>query len=121
MKELLRDGKTDVCMQNREIGRRLKGIRIGANLAVKQMADFFDISSTHYRRIEKGEHPLRLDQVVMIHRLFDVNLNYLLAGDECFGAPDAVRDNDRRGFRVMEEFFGYCCDQSDNEMMTNML
>ena len=62
-----------------EIGRKLKELR--EKLIQQEFADklFWDVSS--YQKIESGKTMMTLDKAIQIHREYEVDLNYFVAGD----------------------------------------
>lgn len=64
-----------------EIGRKLKELREKLMLTQREFADklFWDVSS--YQKIESGKTMMTLDKAIQIHREYEVDLNYFVAGD----------------------------------------
>lgn len=64
-----------------EIGCRLRELRKGLGFTQQEFADklYWDVSS--YQKIESGKVLMTLDKAVQIHRDYEVDLNYFVAGD----------------------------------------
>lgn len=63
------------------IGERLRELREKLMLTQQEFADklFWDVSS--YQKIESGKTMMTLDKAIQIHREYEVDLNYFVAGD----------------------------------------
>ena len=69
--------------ETREIGRKLKELRMKLQVTQQEFANklYWDVSS--YQKIERGKTLMTLDKAVQLHREYDVDLNYFIAGDPC--------------------------------------
>ncbi len=63
---------------NIKVGKRLEQIRIMLGLKKKEMAEYLDIDSTQYGKIEKGLCGLTLEKAGLLNNVLDVDINLLV-------------------------------------------
>lgn len=61
---------------------KLKELRVGAGLTQKQLAEKLNIRQQSYARYENGEGEPNLGTLVLIAKIFDVSIDYLLGNSE---------------------------------------
>lgn len=61
---------------------KLKELRVDAGLTQKQLAEKLNIRQQSYARYENGEGEPNLETLVMISKIFDVSIDYLLGNSE---------------------------------------
>lgn len=59
-------------------GRRIRNLRIEANMTIEQMSIRLNITDRHCRRIERGENIGSIDLLIEISCIFEVSLDYLI-------------------------------------------
>ena len=64
-----------------EMGKRLRIYRIELNYTQEQMSEILEMSSAYYGKVERGVHGLSLENLVLVNRKLDVDINYLLTGN----------------------------------------
>lgn len=72
----------------KQIGRRIRQCRIGANLTQEQLAESAGISQKHLSRIEKGYHNPHFDVIVSLARILCVPVDAFVRDFE-FETTDA--------------------------------
>ena len=66
----------------KQIGERLKELRLEQGYTQQQVADYLKIDQSNYSKIEKGKRKLnKLSQVIKLCELYDCTQNYLLLKD----------------------------------------
>lgn len=66
---------------NKEIGRRIRGVRKKHDLTQEDMADKLGIKSTpHYQNIEYGKSRVTIPQLQILYEEFGASPNYILLG-----------------------------------------
>lgn len=63
----------------KSIGSNIRAARLKARLTQEQTAELLDMSVLHYGRMERGERPISLDQLVRISRTLDTSVFALFA------------------------------------------
>ena len=63
---------------NSAVGRRLRNIREMLEVKVMDMADSLEISVGYYRKLERGDHAIRLPLLILLHEIYGIDLNYLI-------------------------------------------
>ena len=100
---------------NQKIGKRLKALRKQEGYTTSQLAQLFNISIEHYRRIECGRHVMGPDKFVLLFEYLGVDPLYLLTGkNREIGLPaggsvpltTTISDEHQR--ETLQELFGYC-------------
>lgn len=61
-------------------GRRIRNLRIEANMTIEQMSIRLNITDRHCRRIERGQNIGSIDLLIEISCIFEVSLDYLILG-----------------------------------------
>lgn len=63
------------------IGGKMRDLRLKLGFTQQDMANelYWDVSS--YQKIESGKTLMTLDKAVQLHRNYNVDLNYFIAGD----------------------------------------
>lgn len=62
------------------IARNIRMHRAALQLTVRQVAERSGMSAASYTRIEQGQRPVRVAQLVQIGKVLDVSVERLLAG-----------------------------------------
>ena len=77
---LLGGGKGSMEINAKEIGQRIKKVRMKNGLTQPQFAEIIGTSYCHVSRIEPGIRMASLDLLATIATTFDVTLDYLILG-----------------------------------------
>lgn len=64
----------------KEIGQRIKKLRIEHKMTQQQLADKLGVSKNHISKIEPGMKVPSLDLFIVISDVFGVSLDYLIVG-----------------------------------------
>lgn len=67
-------------MDTKEIGQRIKKIRINNNMTQQAFADVIGLSQNAVSKIEPGLRMPSIDVLVLISQSFNVTLDYLVLG-----------------------------------------
>ena len=65
---------------NEQVGKRLRHLRCIMDISVSEMADSLGVTTGHFRKWERGDHAISLVGLDMLHRLYGMDLNYLITG-----------------------------------------
>ena len=65
---------------NEQVGKRLRHLRCIMDISVSEMADSLGVTTGHFRKWEIGDHAISLVGLDMLHRLYGMDLNYLITG-----------------------------------------
>ncbi|MEM7422725.1 MAG: helix-turn-helix transcriptional regulator [Pseudomonadota bacterium] len=71
-------------------GKRLRAIREAYGLSASELSDMLGIERTYWSRWEHGRRPVPLDVAWKLTQMFEVDLDYILAGD-VRSVPPAVQ------------------------------
>lgn len=63
------------------VGARLRALREAHNLKPSEISDALGIERTYWTRWEKGVRPIPNDVAHQLTQMFEVDLDYILAGD----------------------------------------
>jgi transcriptional regulator with XRE-family HTH domain len=63
------------------VGERLRAIREAAGLKPSEIAEMLEVERTYWTRWEKGHRPIPTDMAWRLTRMFEVDLDYILAGE----------------------------------------
>lgn len=72
---------------NKEIGRRVRSIRMMNNLTQDNLGDMLGITGQAIQKIEAGENMLTVNSLIIMCKKLDVTSDYIL-----FDRPETVRD-----------------------------
>lgn len=65
----------------KEIGTRIRGIRIRHNISQEKMAEILGIhSTTHYQNIEYGKNKPSYSHLAILYEKFEATPNYIILG-----------------------------------------
>lgn len=67
-------------MTDLNIGQRIQEIRLSTNFTQEEFSAMLDMSTKHLSNIERGNKSLTLESAILISRLFNVSLDYLIFG-----------------------------------------
>lgn len=67
-------------MLKKEIGKRIRNIRINMNLSKKDFAKLLEISPQYLGMIEKGEGSLSVEKLEVLCNLSNLSADYILFG-----------------------------------------
>ncbi len=62
----------------KEVGARIRALRMERNLTQAEMAEALNISLEHYKRIETGRRGCSIDILISVKMYFGVSLDYLV-------------------------------------------
>ena len=65
----------------REMGNRLRQIRLEKNWTQDKMAECLGITKAFYGKIERGESSIALEKLALLNETMDIDLNYLITGE----------------------------------------
>lgn len=78
------------------IPKRIKRIRETISYSQKQMCEFFHMSQSNYTKIENGHLNPNLEFMLILRTKFNINLNWLIAGEgEMYIRDSAIDDKDK--------------------------
>ena len=77
------------------IAKWLKETRCKQNLQQKDMAELLCVGECTYGRYERGETTMPIDVICKLHKLYRVDLNFLLCGED----PKTLQDLDLESFK----------------------
>jgi transcriptional regulator with XRE-family HTH domain len=63
------------------IGERLRALRLANGLKQSEMANLLGIDPPHWSRWERGHRPIPTDMAWQLTQLFEVDLDYIFAGE----------------------------------------
>lgn len=63
-----------------DMGKRLKKIRQKHEYSQDNMAEILEITSAYYGKVERGEHSLSVEKMVLLHKKLNIDMNYLILG-----------------------------------------
>lgn len=69
-----------------EIGKRIREYREHCGLTQEEFSEKLGVSKTFYGNVERGRQKLSVEKLIFLHNTFQIDLNYLLAGEK---APDS--------------------------------
>lgn len=64
----------------KDMGKRLRNIRLLHDYTQEQMADLLEIGTAYYGKVERGNHGLSLEKLVLLNKKLDIDITYLLTG-----------------------------------------
>ena len=65
-----------------ETGRRIRKLRMDAELTQEQLAQNLEITVDHLGRIERGGSNLTVDMAIALATMFHVSLDFLILGEK---------------------------------------
>lgn len=65
-----------------QMGERLRSSRENLGYDRDDFAKALGITKDHYRKIENGKIRLNTDKIVILHKLYKIDINYLLTGKQ---------------------------------------
>lgn len=65
-----------------DMGLRLRQERLRLNYTQEQIAEILNISTAYYGKIERGVHGLSLQKLLLINQKLDIDITYLITGQE---------------------------------------
>ena len=77
-------------MLRKEIGLRIKNIRLNMNITKQKMAELLGISGQYLGMIERGEGTLSIDKLKVLCDITGLSADYILFGIENEGQHNAV-------------------------------
>lgn len=69
-------------MLRKEIGLRVRNIRLNMNITKQKMADMLGISGQYLGMIERGEGTLSIDKLKILCDITDLSADYILFGKD---------------------------------------
>lgn len=76
-------------MLRKEIGLRIKNIRLNMNMTKQKMADLLGISGQYLGMIERGEGTLSVDKLKILCDMTGLSADYILSSDSTLIYPFA--------------------------------
>lgn len=73
--------KKEITAEQKALAERLRSIRIQLDYTQEKFAEILDIACPTYKKIEKGESGITVNQLRLLHHKLDVSIDYLLFGD----------------------------------------
>lgn len=65
-----------------DMGLRLRQERMRMNYTQEQVAEILNMSTAYYGKIERGVHELSLQKLLLINQKLNVDITYLITGQE---------------------------------------
>lgn len=65
-----------------DMGLRLRQERMRMNYTQEQVAEILNMSTAYYGKIERGVHGLSLQKLLLINQKLNVDITYLITGQE---------------------------------------
>lgn len=91
----------------RDIGNRLRKIRLEKGWTQDSMAELIGITKAFYGKIERGESSIALEKLALLNKKLDIDLNYLITGVESPALPIDFQDIPREKRYGMEQLIKY--------------
>lgn len=91
----------------REIGNRLRQIRLEKNWTQDRMAECLGITKAFYGKIERGESSIALEKLVLLNETMGIDLNYLITGERMPALPINFQEIPREKRYNMEQLIKY--------------
>ena len=91
----------------REMGNRLRQIRLEKNWTQDKMAECLGITKAFYGKIERGESSIALEKLALLTETMDIDLNYLITGETIPVLPINFQDVPREKRYSMEQLIKY--------------
>ena len=91
----------------REMGNRLRQIRLEKNWTQDKMAECLGITKAFYGKIERGESSIALEKLALLNETMDIDLNYLITGETIPVLPINFQDVPREKRYSMEQLIKY--------------
>lgn len=73
-----------------DMGKRLRIIRFELEYTQEHFAEILCMSTAYYGKVERGEHGLSLEKLVILNQKLDIDINYLLTGSK---KPETMLDD----------------------------
>ncbi len=89
----------------KEVGQRLKQLRISQELTQEQLAAILYISSIHVYKMENGSRMPSIDLCLMICKYFNVSTDYLLTGKSQEDSPKEILHRIMRDLSKLDKQF----------------
>lgn len=70
--------KPDIQRKLAEIRRTIKTVRVAKGFSQQYLAEQLKTTQNIYSKIERGEMEVSIDRFLMITRILDIDINYLL-------------------------------------------
>ncbi|MCR5585743.1 MAG: helix-turn-helix domain-containing protein [Lachnospiraceae bacterium] len=77
---LFSDGKDVMGINNRDIGQRIRKVRIDHEMKQKELAELLGVTLNHISHVESGIKPASLDLLADIAVFLNVSLDYIVLG-----------------------------------------
>ena len=91
------------------VGSRLREVRRLAGYTVSQLAQLFECSEDHYRRIERGVYTLTIDKLEKLYACAGVDPLFLVTGKRRWiDDPDDLDRSVGERIGIMKQLIGYC-------------
>lgn len=91
----------------RQIGGRLRRIRLEKGWTQDKMAERLGITKAFYGKIERGESSIALEKLALLNESMDIDLNYLITGEKTPALPVNFQDIPREKRYSMEQLIKY--------------
>lgn len=91
----------------RQIGGRLRKIRLEKGWTQDKMAERLGITKAFYGKIERGESSIALEKLALLNESMDIDLNYLITGEKTPVLPVNFQDIPREKRYSMEQLIKY--------------
>lgn len=91
----------------RDIGNRLRKIRLERGWTQDGMAELIGITKAFYGKIERGESSIALEKLALLNKKMDIDLNYLITGVKAPALPIDFQNIPREKRFGMEQLIKY--------------
>ena len=65
-----------------EIGNRLRELRMNCGKTQDDFAELLGVTQGHYRKVEAGTYELKLEHIITLYHVCNIDPSYLLLGKE---------------------------------------
>ena len=74
-------------MDKKNLGQRIRNLRVDANLTQEQLAEMSDMSPVYLGEVERGRKVISVDKFINLVKALGVSADYLLCNDLPSGEP----------------------------------
>lgn len=94
---------------NKVVGKRLREVRILTGHTVNQLAQLFDCSEDHYRRIERGVYTLSIEKLAKLYAWTGVDPLFLITGKRRWLETSSEREYaQNEPILIVKQLMSYC-------------
>jgi transcriptional regulator with XRE-family HTH domain len=103
-------------MQNLTIARKIRKAREHKEFTQDYMANKLQIEPTAYGRLERGDTSIKVDQLVAISRILNIEPEYFLSGEDSVIMHNPIQNNTANG-----TFNGDIITNINEELLKNVI